>query len=268
MREARDFLDESRALAALVAPMRDADFARPTQFKGWSTDDVLGHLHIFNRAAELTLAAPDEFAPFLAAILGQVARGRTLVQAQAEWIGDLAGHALVEAWIGGAERLAALYGGADPKARVKWAGPDMSARSSITARQMETWAHGQAVFDLLGVERRDTDRLANIAHLGAVTIPFAFANRGEAVPDPLPHIRLDAPSGAIWEWNEATSDSRIEGSATAFCQTAAQVRNAADTDLRLAGPAAERWAQIAQCFAGPPHDPPAPGTRFVQTGTA
>lgn len=268
MREAGDFLEESNALAALLAPLEDAAFARPTQFKGWSVNDVLGHLHIFNHAAALTLAAPGEFGPFLAGILGQLARGRTLVQAQAQWIGDLAGQALLEDWIGGAQRLAALYGEADPKARVKWAGPEMSARSSITARQMETWAHGQAAFDLLGVVRHDADRLRNIAHLGAVTIPFAFANRGEPVPEPLPHIRLTAPSGAIWEWNAETADSRIEGSATAFCQTAAQVRNAADTDLRLAGPVATRWAEIAQCFAGPPHDPPAPGSRFVQTGTA
>ena len=36
------------------------------------------------------------------------------------------------------ERMAADYGKADPKLRVKWAGPNMSARSSIKARQMET----------------------------------------------------------------------------------------------------------------------------------
>ena len=38
----------------------------------------------------------------------------------------------------------------------------MSARSSISARLMETWAHGQAVYDRLGVVRVDTDRIRNI----------------------------------------------------------------------------------------------------------
>lgn len=41
----------------------------------------------------------------------------------------------------------------------------MSARSCITARQMETWAHGQEIFDALGVVRRDGDRIRNVAHL-------------------------------------------------------------------------------------------------------
>jgi len=39
----------------------------------------------------------------------------------------------------------------------------MSVRSSITARLMETWAHGQAIYDALGVERRDEDRIRNVA---------------------------------------------------------------------------------------------------------
>ena len=41
----------------------------------------------------------------------------------------------------------------EPKKRVKWVGPDMSVLSSISARHMETWAHGQAIFDILGIER-------------------------------------------------------------------------------------------------------------------
>jgi len=33
----------------------------------------------------------------------------------------------------------------------------MSACSCITARQMETWAHGQAIYDELGQTRQNTD---------------------------------------------------------------------------------------------------------------
>jgi uncharacterized protein (TIGR03084 family) len=265
MIEAQDFLDESNALADLLLTLKDSDFDCPTQFKSWTVNDVLGHLHIFNYAAELTLASPQKFEPFLAGILAQVAKGKTLVQAQYDWVGDLSGRALLDAWQEGAQRLAELYQTADPKARVKWAGPDMSARSSITARQMETWAHGQELFDLFGVTRNDADRLRNIAHLGAATIPFAFAIRKEAIPDPLPYIRLTAPSGSIWEWNTPQQDNCIEGTATAFCQTATQVRNVADTDLRTVGTVANRWAEIAQCFAGEAHDPPAPNTRFTRS---
>ena len=44
------------------------------------------------------------------------------------------------------------FKGEDPKKRVKWIGPDMSVISSISARHMETWAHGQAIFDSLGIK--------------------------------------------------------------------------------------------------------------------
>ena len=38
-------------------------------------------------------------------------------------------------------------------------GPDMSARSSISARHMETWAHAQELYDTLGVDRINEDRI-------------------------------------------------------------------------------------------------------------
>ena len=40
-----------------------------------------------------------------------------------------------------------------------------------------------------------------------------------------------------------------------------QVRNIADTSLDVAGPVAAEWMGMAQCFAGGPETPPAPGTR-------
>jgi hypothetical protein len=54
----------------------------------------------------------------------------------------------------------------------------------------------------------------------------------------------------------------VEGSASEFCQVVTQVRNVADTRLRVSGETARRWMAIAQCFAGGPETPPAPGTRF------
>jgi uncharacterized protein (TIGR03084 family) len=139
----------------------------------------------------------------------------------------------------------------------------MSVRSSITARLMETWAHGQEVYDLLGVERVNTDRIRNIAVLGMNTFGWTFANRGLDVPQPVPHVRLTAPSGEIWEWNEQVAGDRVEGRAEEFCQVVTQVRNVADTSLAVVGDVAARWMSIAQCFAGPASDPPPPGTRFT-----
>jgi uncharacterized protein (TIGR03084 family) len=78
----------------------------------------------------------------------------------------------------------------------------------------------------------------------------------------MPELRLTAPSGDVWQWGEASDDEYIAGSAEAFCQVVNQVRNVADTDLEMVGPIANRWMTQAQCFAGPPNDPPAPGVRF------
>ena len=64
---------------------------------------------------------------------------------------------------------------------------------------------------------------------------------------------------------ETCVDQLIEGSATEFCQVVTQVRNIADTRLKVAGEAATRWMAIAQCFAGPPETPPAPGSRFRES---
>lgn len=261
MQQAEDFRAESRAVAALLEPLAEADFSSPTLFKAWTIDDVLGHLHLFNVAAARTLQDAEAFTAMLAPVMALLRQGRTLVEAQRPWLDGLAGRALLEAWREGAEVLADRYAQADPKARVRWAGPDMSALSSITARQMETWAHAQAIFDLLDVERVEHDRIRNIAHLGVTTFGWTFANRGVEVPRPAPHVRLAAPSGAVWTWNEPQPDNEVSGSAVDFARVVTQVRHVEDTALAASGETAARWMKWAQCFAGGPVDPPAPGSR-------
>ncbi len=264
MQQAHDFREESRALAAILDPLSDQDFNAKTQFKGWSINDVLGHLHMFNVAADLTLKDGDLFTAFFARIAGEMARGKSMLEAQYPFLDGLTGRALFEVWRDGAQTTADNYANADPKARLKWAGPDMSARSSVTARQMETWAHGQEVFDLLGVVRQEADRIRNIVHLGVNTFGWTFANQGQNVPDPAPFIELTAPSGARWTWNEAQADNVVAGGAVAFAQVVTQVRNVDDTSLHLVGKTAKKWMQNAQCFAGPPETPPAKGVRFLE----
>lgn len=171
------------------------------------------------------------------------------------------GRRLLAIWWTGCERLAAAYRDADPRARVPWMGPDMSVMSAVTARQMETWAHGQAIFDLLGQERVDTDRLRNIAHLGVVTLNWSFVNRGLPAPAQRVQVSLAAPSGALWQWNPEIESDILRGSATEFCQVVTQTRNVADTSLEVRGDVARRWMAIAQCFAGRPEQPPQPGSR-------
>lgn len=265
MQQAEDFRAESRALAAVLEGLPEADLHRATLFKDWTIDHVLGHLHLFNVAAETSLKGAEEFAVFIGPIVQQMQSGKSILESQFGWLDGLSGRALFDAWRAGAESCADAFAQADPKARVKWVGPDMSALSSITARQMETWAHGQEVFDLLGVEREERDRIRNIAHLGVSTFGWTFINRKEPVPEPAPFVELTGPSGAVWSWNEAQDDNLVRGSAVEFAQVVTQVRNIKDTGLEVRGETATRWMDIAQCFAGPAETPPAKGQRHKAT---
>ncbi|MEM7303118.1 MAG: TIGR03084 family metal-binding protein [Pseudomonadota bacterium] len=263
MQQARDFLDESRSLDAIVGDLSDSDLQTVTQFNSWTIDDVLGHLHMFNVAADVSLTDPGTLGDFLKPVFEAIGSGKSLIDAQNLWLDGLSGEKLRDDWRAGYEKTAAAFATADPKQRVEWAGPSMSARSSITARQMETWAHGQEVFDILGHKRVDEDRIKNIAHLGVNTFGWTFVNRGESVPEPAPHVVLTGPSGAVWTFNEEQSDNKVSGSATEFCQVVTQARNVADTGIVTVGDTATRWMAIAQCFAGLPVEPPAPGSRHV-----
>ena len=137
----------------------------------------------------------------------------------------------------------------------------MSALSSITARQMETWAHGQEVFDALGAERVNADRIKNICHLGVLTFSWTFKNRQMSAPEPVPFVNLTSPSRENWEWNDNQSKSSIRGDAVEFAQVVTQVRNIQDTSLVVIGHSADQWMSLAQCFAGAPINPPTKGSR-------
>jgi uncharacterized protein (TIGR03084 family) len=260
-RDPHDFREESDALYGLLAPLPAAEFRRRTSFKQWTIDDIVRHLHLWNQAADESAFDPEAFARRRTTLRADLARRVRLSDIEARWHDGAAGPALVVAWRTTVADMADRWAAEDPKRRLAWVGPDMSLRSSITARLMETWAHGQAVYDVLGVARADTDRIRGIAVLGVNTFRWTFTNRDLEPPADVPHVRLTAPSGALWTWHEPSDASLVEGSATEFCQTVTQVRNVADTTLRVVGAAANRWMAIAQCFAGPAENPPAPGTR-------
>lgn len=261
--EAEDFMQESNALHDLLAPVAVAGYALPTKFKNWTIDDILQHLHLFNLAAMYSLREPERFVELYADLNRRRGGGLSTVAATNEMLDGVRGRTLLRLWREGFIDTAAVFSQADPRQRVKWVGPDMSARSSISARLMETWAHAQAIYDLLGIVRENTNRIRGIAVIGVNTYEWTFRNRGENAPLPRPHVVLTAPSGAIWRWNDPSEEDRIEGLAEEFCQVVTQTRNIADTGLNVRGEPATRWMAVAQCFAGPVEPPPPPGARGV-----
>jgi uncharacterized protein (TIGR03084 family) len=264
LEQAYDFQAESDQLLALLERLNEQDWQRQTQFKHWTINDVVAHLHFFNYAADIASQDSDAFASLMKQMAAAIKQGATHLGFTHSWLGGARDRDLMNRWRDFYREMAGRFSVADPRKRVPWAGPTMSVRSSITARLMETWAHGQAVYDLFGQTRNETDRIKNIAVLGINTFSWTFTNRGMAAPGNMPYVRLISPSNAVWEWGETDQGNRVEGSAVEFCQVVTQVRNIADTKLKVLGPTATDWMSLAQCFAGPPEDPPSPGTRFIQ----
>ena len=264
LEQAIHFKEESDALYKLLINADKNSFKLKTQFKSWTINDVLYHLHVWNIAALLSLKNENEFKEFMQNFMEAVKSGNSAREYEKILSDNAEGLDLLNLWRETYEKISNEFAKSDPKKRVKWAGPDMSVRSSITARHMETWAHGQEIFDQLGFERIDTDRIKNIVVIGVNTFGWTYINRNLSIPEKMPKLSLLSPSNELWEWNEDNEEDMISGSATEFSQVVTQVRNINDTSLKVSGKIANEWMSIAQCFAGPPENPPEKGTRFTR----
>jgi uncharacterized protein (TIGR03084 family) len=259
-----DLLAEYDALAALGATLSPEQWQRKTQFYGWTPWDEIAHLCYFDETGLLAATDVDAFAVETRTLMAEQESGKEISQIARERFGHLDGVQLLQLWRERYQALAAALAGLDPKARLPWYGPTMSARSFATARLMETWAHGQDVYDSVPARRPLNGRLRHIAHIGATTFGWTFVNRKLPVPPVAPYIVLQAPDGESWTWNSPSDTDYVRGSAEGFCLVVTQRRNVRDTGLEYAGAGAEAWLPIAQCFAGPPADGPAPGVRAVR----
>jgi uncharacterized protein (TIGR03084 family) len=256
-----DFRAEVDELHAFAGRLSAEDWERETAFMQWTPWDVIAHLHFFDHCSLTALEGEEAFAKERQALFAAIGGGRTNQELARERFGELDAASLTKQWRDTAHQLAAGLGALPPKSRLPWYGPDMGVSMFATARLMETWAHGQEIYDLVGATREPTDRLKHIATIGVKTFGWTFVNRKIEIPGPPPYVRLAAPSGAVWEFGEPSESECVRGDALDFCHVVTQGRNVADTALEVVGPVATRWMSIAQCFAGGAVDPPAPGTR-------
>jgi uncharacterized protein (TIGR03084 family) len=259
-----DLLAETAVVQELVADLDDAGIGRPTPAEGWSIRDQLTHLAYFDRTATQAAVDPAAFRRDAEAL---VAGGTDFPDRIAAEHAALPAEQ-VRAWLHRTRtEFVTVFRDLDPKARLPWYGPEMSALSSVTARLMETWAHGQDVADALGRRREPTDRLRHIAHLAVRTTGFCFQLNGKPVPSAPIRVEVAAPSGAAWTWGPADAADRVTGSALDFCLVVTQRRHVTDTALAVTGPVATEWIGIAQTFAGAPGPGRAPGAVTEQGAT-
>jgi len=256
-----DLLAEYRSLANLCATLSPDQWRQRTDFFAWKPWDEVAHLLFFDETALQAVSDAARFEADKAALTRELATGEEISAIARRRYGQLDGAALLMQWRQRHEALVAALAGMDAKARLPWYGPTMSARSFATARLMETWAHGQDIWDMLGKQREPSPGLRHITHLGVTTYGWTFINRQLEVPQPVPYVELDAPGGDRWVWGEPSGQHFVRGPALDFALLVTQRRNRADTQLAWAGEPADQWTRLAQCFAGEPADGPAPGAR-------
>jgi uncharacterized protein (TIGR03084 family) len=244
-----DLAAESAELFAVLSVLEETDWHRDTPAAGWTVRDQVTHLAYFDQAATLSATDPDRF---LAETAELTADGDDFPDRVAERFRDRSG-AAVFAWLQRArQEYVTIFATLDPGTSLPWYGPPMSAASSVTARLMETWAHGQDVFDALGLVRLPTARLRHVAHLGVRTLGWSFRLRDLPVPETPVRVELTGPGGERWTWGPEGAGERVTGTALDFCLLVTQRRHRSATALTATGPVADVWLDVAQAFAGAP----------------
>ena len=259
--QAYDFYNENKELYAILDSLSDKEFKTKTLFKNWTFNDILRHLHIWNYASNLSLSNNKEWEKFSIQAKSLITSSNNLREFEAFFLNGIEGKKLLEIWKNFYTEVTHNFKNEDPKRRIKWVGPDMSVISSISARHMETWAHGQAIYDSLGIKRKSKDRIINIVIIGNNTFKWSYLVNKLKVPIEIPYLKLIAPSEIIWEFNDPKNSNKIEGSAEDFCKVVTQVRNIKDVNLELVGNISKEWMSIAQCFAGNAEKPSEAGIR-------
>jgi uncharacterized protein (TIGR03084 family) len=253
-----DLKAEHEALEAVLLDLDEKQWMTMTPSPGWNIKDQICHLAYFDGRVALSVVDPGAFNRHLEEVMTDM---NGFIKTLDDLGKDLSIPELLDWWQQERKKMLAAYAGIGPKDRLVWYGPPMSALSSATARLMETWAHGQDVFDALGLKRTHTDRLRHIAHLGVTTFGWSYINRGLDIPKKQVRVELTAPTGDIWIWGPEAASDKITGPAEDFCLVVSQRRHVDDTRLDVAGDIARDWISKAQCFAGPSTDGPGTGER-------
>jgi uncharacterized protein (TIGR03084 family) len=239
---------ETASLEGVLSGLRQQDWDLVTPADGWSVRDQVSHLAYFDDVACLALtdaAAFEETAESLRAkgpnfpdFIAAEERSRPAVDLR-EWFTT------------SRTRLLNIFAVDDPRRRIPWFGPPMSVASAATARLMETWAHGQDIYDTFGISHPFSPGLKSIAHLGVTTFGWAFGVNQLSVPEEPVRVELSsADSDEPWVWGAADAVNRVSGPAEDFVLAVTQRRHWTDTGLVVEGPVATQWMSIAQVYAG------------------
>ncbi|MEX3765584.1 maleylpyruvate isomerase N-terminal domain-containing protein, partial [Mycolicibacterium fortuitum] len=139
-----DIEAETAALRELIAPLPEGPrgWDAPTPAVGWAIRDQISHLAFFDDVAVRSATDPDGFS---SDYLPMMADGSISPDVIAERYRQMPAADLLAWFDTSRAALVAAFADIAPATRLPWFGPTMSAVSSLTARLMETWAHGQDI---------------------------------------------------------------------------------------------------------------------------
>jgi uncharacterized protein (TIGR03084 family) len=191
-----DLAAETAVLQRILDELTDEQWRWPTPAPGWSITDQVSHLARADEVAVLSATDRDAFDALTARENESSAESRT-----ERWAREYRDRSPAELkdWFARARgALIATFRALDPSVRVPWYGPDMSAAAALTARIMETWAHGRDIADTVGADWTPTPGLRQVAHLCVRALPNSFRARGRPEPDVPVYVVLTGPDGARW----------------------------------------------------------------------
>jgi uncharacterized protein (TIGR03084 family) len=243
-----DLVAEQDALDNVVAHISDEQWRRATPSPGWSVADQIGHLTYFDASAATAILDPDAFGASVSELVAGASEG-SVDEFTLGSFRQLAPPEQLTTWRKGRVDLARAAATLRDETRVPWYGPSMGAKSFLSARLMEVWAHGTDVVDALGAHRAPTARLRHVAQLGFITRAWSYRVRGETLPPGDVRLELKGPTGELWTWGPLGAEDTVRGPAEDFCLVVTQRRHVEDTALET-GELGYHWLVRAQAFAG------------------
>ena len=242
-----DLVAEQDRLEEILGSLAPEDWEAPSAAAGWTVSDVVLHLAQTEEVVVWTVAAGANSDAWVAVprnereVLTDDAADQ-YVQAQ-----RAGGNVVFERWRVARRASVEALRSADPEAKLRWADAPLKPATLATTRLAEHWAHGLDIAEPLGIPYPDTVRLHSIAWLGHRTLPYAFALEGQPSHDLFCELR--APDGELWTFGPKDAESRVTGSAGAFCRVGARRVAAEDSGLVAEGPYALAALRVLRNYA-------------------
>lgn len=236
-----DLVAEGDELDALVAA--EADWSKPTPAAGWTIAHQIAHLAAADANVLVAIRTPEAFDGVLkhAESLGEHNADIDAAEGAAQPRSEL-----LERWRTGRAEVAAALRDIPLDQGFPWFGSQLTAKLMVPLRLMETWAHGQDVFDALGVPHPPTNRLRHVATLGVLGRELSFYAAELPTPAEPFRVELTGPEGQTWVWGPEGAAQRVRGSALDFCLRVTLRRT--ENDLTAVGEDAKKWLEIARMF--------------------